>query len=251
MFPSFAARPLLAALVLVPAVSASPALAVDDLLWFQADGAQANWASSGLQFRNARPFASWLADPTDTVLPAFDARLSLNCWEFVYYSALRRGRIRKAELAPLAARADANGDAFRATILPHGRQEIRYAVEGVGARPRVTFAPGPRPRAGDVVLFDGWSHVTQATGRLVDGRMEIVSFAPRPIWGDGQMTWGVADVAPEVTTVESLIENLVDLYPDVPTDWDGIRIEFGPPAWERAPVPAPAQAPVRVPASPR
>jgi hypothetical protein len=79
---------------------------------------------------------------------------------------------------------------------------------------------------GDVILMDEGGHVVQFTGeRDAAQRNRVVSFSPRPIWGDGSREFPLESLRPEVTTVESLIEEMIELYPDVPTDWQNIRLK--------------------------
>jgi hypothetical protein len=79
---------------------------------------------------------------------------------------------------------------------------------------------------GDIVLMDQSSHVVQLTHQVDSiGRRVVVSFSPRPIWGDGSSEWPVPGTKPELTTVESLIEQMRDLYPDVPSDWQNIELK--------------------------
>ncbi len=80
---------------------------------------------------------------------------------------------------------------------------------------------------GDVILMDEGGHVVQFTGELdAAQRNRVVSFSPRPIWGDGSPEVPLDSVKPEVTTIESLIEEMIDLYPDVPTDWQDIDLKI-------------------------
>jgi ASC-1-like (ASCH) protein len=80
--------------------------------------------------------------------------------------------------------------------------------------------------AGDVILMDEGGHVVQFTGgRDAAQRNIVVSFSPRPIWGDGSREFPLESVRPEVTSVESLIEEMIELYPDVPTDWQNISLK--------------------------
>lgn len=80
--------------------------------------------------------------------------------------------------------------------------------------------------AGDIVFMDETSHVVQLLGKTnAQGEQLVVSFSPRPIWGDGSQERPVENTRPEITTIESLIEQLIELYPDVPTDWNNINLQ--------------------------
>ncbi len=96
----------------------------------------------------------------------------------------------------------------------------------------VSTSAGKLPNWGDILFLDGASHVVYATGRF-NGGIEVVSFSPLPIWGDGQNIYGSKNVRPEITTVEHIIQNLHDLYPDVPSDWNRIKLTFGSPSFKK------------------
>ena len=79
----------------------------------------------------------------------------------------------------------------------------------------------------DIVLMDESSRVVQFTGEKdAAQRNKVVSLSPRPIWGDGSRAVPMESVRPEITTAESLIEEMIDLYPDVPTDWQDINLKI-------------------------
>ena len=113
------------------------------------------------------------------------------------------------------------------TFFSTGTLALTYRVERRAEKPKVVFEKSPRPAEGQVVLMDGRSHVVFATGRANPDGIEVVSFSPQPIWGDGSWTGGKADVSPEVTTLEKIIGYMAELYPETPSDWEAIQIEFG------------------------
>jgi hypothetical protein len=196
------------------------------------DHGQATWAPFSVRVPNTLAFEEWLdrAHPKDP-LPPFRNTLSLNCWEFVLYSKLKDGSA-TLDAAQNVLSARRNGQSLVTALGQHvGTASYtitttRGSEKGNFARPLVTIEWPPGVQSGDIVLMDGPSHVAQLTAhRDNHGRPIVVSFSPRPIWGDGSWEVPVPNTQPESTTVNSLIEELIDLYPDVPTDWQNIRID--------------------------
>lgn len=193
-----------------------------DLHWFESDARnKAVWAAFGTTHSGARSFQNWLeSDHQKTSLPAFRNTLSLNCWEFVLYSALKRKTIshnRARELLQVRLNGEKLSEHMGEWI---GR--IRYTIDSS----RVTLQWPQGVAAGDIVFMDETSHVVQFNGITeTSGRKQVISFSPRPIWGDGAVMWPQTNVQPEVTTLESLIEEMIELYPDVPTDWNAIDLK--------------------------
>lgn len=203
-------------------------LKLSEMLWFQ--GQVATWGASGSHLPGKESFADWVKQSppngAETPLPPFNSTLLMNCAEFVFYTALRSDKIDRSWLQNWSQKVKVT-EPYEQFMLPHGAQSMDYRVQDG----KVQMQAGPRPKEGDVLIFDGASHVMLATGREVDGKTEVISFSPLPLWGEGSFTMGKADVAPEVTTVEDLIQNLVDLYPDSPVDWAKIQIRFGAAPW--------------------
>ena len=192
------------------------------LLWFLNDSrAEAVWASAGAEHRGAKSFRHWLESArASAVLPAFRNTLSLNCWEYVLYTALRSNRMTLEEAKAVHAgrmRGQALGDLL-------GREIGNAQYNSQEASIKVVWPAAAAD--GDIVLMDQSSHVVQLTHQVDSmGRRVVVSFSPRPIWGDGSSEWPVPGTKPELTTVESLIEQMRDLYPDVPSDWQNIELK--------------------------
>ncbi|PIQ24134.1 hypothetical protein COW36_10805 [bacterium (Candidatus Blackallbacteria) CG17_big_fil_post_rev_8_21_14_2_50_48_46] len=192
----------------------------------------ATWGASGSLSPGKQSFAEWIRTGDAMQIPALDDQLILNCYEFILYAALQAGKIDSDWLKQFE-KQHVVTEPFEKEMLPHGAQSMQYQVlEG-----QVQMQSGPRPQEGDIVLFDGASHVMLATGRTPGGKTEVLSFSPLPIWGEGSFTMGKDHVAPELTTLEDLIQNLVDLYPDSPVDWAKIEIRFGKAPWDSAPSP--------------
>lgn len=109
------------------------------------------------------------------------------------------------------------------SLLPWGKQvgQATYSIQGS----HVQIQWPKELRLGEVILMDEGGHVVQFIGEQDGAQRDlVVSFSPRPIWGDGSREVPLNSVKPQVTTVESLIEEMIELYPDVPTDWQGIDL---------------------------
>jgi len=192
-------------------------------LWFQSEKkSNAVWAPFGTRHSGAQQFELWVKKSKDSrTLPPFENNLSLNCWEYILYSALKLERISLADVKFLySIRADGK------PISEHLGATVGVASYTV-RNSKVKIRWPKDIQSSDVVFMDETSHVVQLLGQKdPDGHELIVSFSPRPIWGDGSQERPVPNQKPEVTTVESLIEEMIDLYPDVPTDWNNIGLKI-------------------------
>lgn len=192
------------------------------LLWFLEDSrAEAVWASAGTEYSGSKSFRRWLESArASTALPEFRNTLSLNCWEYVLYTAFRTNRMTLEEAKAVHA-GRMRGQAL-ADLLGREIGSARYNPQEASIR--IVWPAAATD--GDVVLMDQSSHVVQLTHQVDSmGRRVVVSFSPRPIWGDGASEWPMPSTKPELTTVESLIEQMRDLYPDVPSDWQNIELK--------------------------
>lgn len=193
------------------------------LLWFTSEPqARAVWAPFGTKHAGAEPFASWVNKAKDArARPAFKSTLSLNCWEYVLYTALRLEHLTLEEVKDLYAKRTAGDKLSEFIGTPVGT--AHYKVRG--AKVKLTWPDGLS--SGDIVFMDETSHVVQLLGEAnAQGEQLVISFSPRPIWGDGSHERPVENTRPELTTVESLIEQMIELYPDVPTDWNNINLKI-------------------------
>lgn len=193
------------------------------LRWFQADPkAAAVWASFGTTLPQSKTFASWVKKAKQGQdLPQFRNTLSLNCWEYVLYTALKTSKITLEETKSIYA-AKAHGQKL-SDVQGKTIGNATYAIKG--SQITITWPSGIKP--GDVVFMDETSHVVQLIGEQGEhGHRRVASFSPRPIWGDGSHERPVEGTRPELTTIESLIEEMIDLYPDVPTDWQKIELKI-------------------------
>lgn len=194
-----------------------------DLLWFQkTPQAEAVWSPFGVSHSGAKPFADWIKKAKHTqTIPDFTNSLSLNCWEYVLYTGLRLGRLDLDSVKALYRRR-AEGEKL-SEIFGKAIGKATYTIKNSNVR--LSWPSGIEP--GDVVFMDEASHVVQLLGaRDTTGKELVISFSPRPIWGDGSQERPVPSMRPEVTTLESLIEEMIELYPDVPTDWNNIELKL-------------------------
>jgi hypothetical protein len=122
----------------------------------------------------------------------------LNCWEMVLFSAYREGVVSETRLRDIYTGArDAmtlSGDAmqFPRTLERRLRSSDEYVYDP--ANP-----DSPRPLRGDLIIFqEAANHVALATGRRVNGRIEVVSHWPPP---DGSHNI-------KITTIEALLGSM-------------------------------------------
>jgi hypothetical protein len=137
------------------------------------------------------------------------------------YAALRLGRLDlEAVKALYGKRADGEKlSNILGTNIGKANYKIQHAI--------VSLSWPNQIEAGDVVFMDETSHVVQLIGeRDNSGKQRVVSFSPRPLWGDGSQERPVPGLRPQITTVESLVEEMIDLYPDVPSDWQNIELKI-------------------------
>lgn len=204
------------------ALSGFKDIPTQELLWFNKTTHNfAVWAPFGEEHPDAVRFQDWVARANpEQPLVEFNNRLVLNCWEYVLYTSLK---IKKVSLKTVQSYYDAISlNKPLSAVLGKTVGKVSYKIENNQAK----LSWSHQPRAGDVIFMDETSHVVQVTGKFTSkGHVEVVSFSPRPIWGDGSRYWAEPNTRPEVTTLESLIEQLMELYPDVPSDWNNIELK--------------------------
>jgi len=177
-------------------------------------GSRATWIGSGP--RSGNTFESWASAPTQGTTPPVQPSTRINCWEMVLLAAFRAGTINWQWIHD-AYTVSGVGDwsTFLANRLtPGGRQTY---LRGSPA--------GPTPRRGDIVLWNGISHVGMAVGgRDGAGRTQVYSFWPPP--GTAFVRGGTED-AVKITTIEELAD-----YMDAHGMSGGVTlVEFGPGPW--------------------
>jgi len=192
-------------------------------LWFQQEKNVATWGQDDFDSQKVY-FRNYLKKP-DRNLPVFSNRLILNCLDYLIYSALRF-RLLTLEEALDVYKRKSQGVALDQILFPSGSKKITYQI----INKKVHFDNPGKVDPLDLILMDGPSHVVQA---IEPGKKDfkVVSFSPRPIWGDGSTGTNLENMSPEVTTLESLIEEMIELYPDVESDWNRIEILAGKPFW--------------------
>lgn len=102
-------------------------------------------------------FARWMNDGG----PDPDHHAHMNCWEFVFFAAYRAGLVSKRRLSDIHE---------MATIMARGRNpNLYYGVlnDALGMRTsvRARLTHGLIPREGDILFFDGNTHVAISLGR--------------------------------------------------------------------------------------
>jgi hypothetical protein len=200
-----------------------------DILWFiHENDARASWGTYGGDGGDLRKFQEYVQRrPPASKPPAFTSKLVLNCWEFVLYGAWRGGRIHAEDIQKVYAGRSQNTPLRH--LITQSTSAITYTISPQG---KVKLVPAAPVLPGDLIFMDESSHVIQATGNTTpDGKLEVISYSPRPIWGDGGYEGIYQGLAPEITSLESLIEELIDLYPDVPSDWQNISLLVGKANW--------------------
>ncbi|MEI8027848.1 MAG: hypothetical protein WCI18_15975 [Pseudomonadota bacterium] len=196
-------------------------------LWFKKEiNPTATWGQEEFQSKKIY-FRNYLKGPKSP-LPLFTNQLILNCLDYVVYSALKFNFMTQEEAWKIYERRS-RGESLESVLFPFGSKKITYIIENK----KVKFQNLEDIESLDIVLMDGPSHVVQAvpSSENTNLNLEFVSFSPRPIWGDGSSESNLENITPELTTLESLIEEMIELYPDVPSDWIDINIVSGRPFW--------------------
>ncbi|NBO39329.1 hypothetical protein EBU99_12185 [bacterium] len=195
----------------------------NSLLWFvDKPQAQAVWSPFGVSHPGAQSFEAWVKKANNArSIPEFTNMLSLNCWEYVLYTAVRLGNL---EVATVKALYEKKRDGQKLSeILGTTIGKANYKIKNNSVK--LNWPLGIKP--GDVVFMDETGHVVQLSGLQNDHSENLViSFSPRPIWGDGSREAPEPSLRPELTTIESLLEEMIELYPDVPTDWENIELKI-------------------------
>ena len=191
------------------------------LRWFEkTPGAAAVWAPIGIEHRGAKSFSNWVRRATSLKnLPAFNHSLSLNCWEYVLYTSLKLETMNLVRVRNLYMAREQGKSLSLALGTNVGNANYTMSTS------RVKISWPPKIKSHDWVFMDETGHVVQLLGETNSfGQQLVASFSPRPIWGDGSQERPIEGIRPEITTVESLIEEMIELYPDVPTDWNNIQL---------------------------
>lgn len=176
-------------------------------------GSRATWIGSGPGSGNT--FERWASAPTQGTTPPVQPSTRINCWEMVLLAAFRAGTINWQWIH----------DAYTATGVGHWAAFLANKLTPAGRQTYSRRNPGPTPRRGDIVLWNGISHVAMAVGgRDGAGRTKVYSFWPPP--GTAFVRGGTAD-AVKITT----IEELADYMDDNGMSAGVTLVEFGPGPW--------------------
>ena len=153
-------------------------------------------------------FAKWVRglgpEPTDTS--------KMNCWEMVLFAGYKAGVIPKAWIVLVHDDAAKAGAAASSTGAYQAVLASRLNFAGAAA-----WTPGTAVPRGNLVFFDGLTHVALATGNVVGGKQEVMSLWVFPITGAGLL-----NSATQRTTIEDLRANGVVSVASV---------KFGPNPW--------------------
>jgi peptidoglycan hydrolase-like protein with peptidoglycan-binding domain len=200
-----------------------PRVEVADRMATMADPAaptRAVWHPSG-NAKDATDFSAWAMaaaeDPAFTVSPT----TVINCWEMVLYSAWKQGVIAWSKINAIYSYAGPN-DWF---------QELAVKLVRGGASTWDQATKKPKPRKGDIVMFDGAAHVALATGVTDAAGTHVYSFWPPPDTAFAAVDYtkpgkgkGVAAGTPDRvkdTTIEALVAAM----------GSSTVVTVGPPTW--------------------
>ena len=157
-------------------------------------------------------FAAWAEAPTEAAAPALTGSTTINCWEMVLLAAYRSGLLKWQWIHDTYVAAKADWGAYLAKRLIPGARTVYDRA-----------AHSPNPGRGDIVLWNGASHVGLALGtRDGSGRAEVLSFWPPPDKPSIPATYDVV----KVTTIEQLADYMLKTWPA-----DPLTVEFGNPPW--------------------
>lgn len=174
-------------------------------------GQQATWRGSGPG--SGTTFQIWASA---AVKPAIDPPLGavtvINCWEMIMLAAYRSGVLSWARIHSIYTSGVPNWGAFLVNQLSFNNR-IRYNPG----------SPAVRPVVGDIVFFDGASHVALATGNTdALGRTQVYSFWPPP---NTAFTAGGTLDDVKITTIEELNDYWVG------KGKPAFKLEFTTPNW--------------------
>jgi hypothetical protein len=202
-------------------------LAVANRMGTMADPAaptHAVWHPSGND-PNATDFSHWAMAATEDATFTVSATTVINCWEMVLYTAWKQGALPWSTIHAIYTYAGPT-DWF---------VELANRIVRGGAQTWDRGTHLPRPRRGDVVMFDGANHVALATG-VVDGAgTHTYSFWPPPDVsvvpgrrGPG-VGRGLAGGTPD--RVKDVTIELLAAACDDPASGHVCVVTFGPPIW--------------------
>jgi peptidoglycan hydrolase-like protein with peptidoglycan-binding domain len=202
-------------------------LAVANRMGTMADPAaptHAVWHPSGND-PNATDFSHWAMAATEDATFTVSATTVINCWEMVLYTAWKQGALPWSTIHAIYTYAGPT-DWF---------VELANRIVRGGAQTWDRGTHLPRPRRGDVVMFDGANHVALATGVIDGAGTHTYSFWPPPDVsvvpgrrGPG-VGRGLAGGTPD--RVKDVTIELLAAACDDPASGHVCVVTFGPPIW--------------------
>ncbi|MBD3357652.1 MAG: hypothetical protein GF363_10875 [Chitinivibrionales bacterium] len=195
-----------------------------------------NWAVPGsVTPQSDTSFKDWVRDNAEPLPPS--DKLSLNCAEFVFLSAIESGAATRDDIKSIYDAREAGETFTDSVVRPGDQRRLYYTIEthDDDLPPEIEFTMnGYKPQAGDILFLDGTAHVAMFTGEKVDGEHEVISFPAIPSpWGDGLPQY-IEGVKAQNTTLESLI---ADIYKSASVnnfDQPPIEVLAGRPFWENS-----------------
>jgi hypothetical protein len=163
--------------------------------------------------RYATHFAEWARAPTETTFTVGPSTV-INCWEMVLYAAYRAGDLPWTWIHDIYTW---GGKKWSAELVR------RLTPKGTTRFDRATQSP--KPRRGDIVLFDGANHVALATG----SGTQTYTFWPPPKVAVLEDAAGNVLATPDKVKQHS-IEDLAKAC-DIPAIAHVCTVEFGAPPW--------------------
>jgi hypothetical protein len=165
----------------------------------------------------ATTFAQWAEADSESAGPVLSPQTTLNCWEMILLAAYNAGIVSWKAIHDvyLAEPKTQNPNAWFKLLAR------RFTPGGTTAYP-LGNPSGPKPAAGDIVLFDGTDHVALASG-LADsqGCSKVLSFYPPKDEGHEDNGFGTVGRT-RLVTIEWLAKQMDD---------PKMVVRFGTPLW--------------------
>lgn len=158
------------------------------------------WKPSGPS--SGTDFQKWATAAKETPFPAITSATVMNCWEAVLLSAYNAKAIPWSQIHALYASSPSGW--------PAAMSKGANKVYDIPAKPKQDM-----PQRGDIVFFNGLSHVALATGK----GSEVYTFWPPP---DLPSKSGTVDEV-KTKTIEDLAGYIAKKKPVV--------VKYGPPNW--------------------
>ena len=187
---------------------------------------RAVWHPSGND-ADATDFSHWAMEATEDPTFTISSTTVLNCWEMVLWTAYKMKVLTWAWIHDAYMYSGADwADELAKRLTPKSAASYNRATKS------------PKPRRGDIVLFDGISHVAVATGREDASGPHIYSFWPPPTTAFAPRDYrkpgrgkGVAAGTPDAVK-DTNIEDVAKACDDTrPGHLHTCVVTFGAPPW--------------------